>query len=156
GGQIPRLRSTRARTRRRGTGARFARVCGSGGRCQRARRRAGAASRRRRGADEPGGADGPRDARMNKSLPLAGVRVLDFTRNVAGPFATMILAELGADVVKIEPPDGGDDARQWGPPFWGGETPTFLALNRNKRSVALDLKDAGARTVLDRLAAVSD
>jgi crotonobetainyl-CoA:carnitine CoA-transferase CaiB-like acyl-CoA transferase len=93
---------------------------------------------------------------MNDGLPLAGVRVLDLTRNVAGPFATMILAELGADVVKIEPPHGGDDAREWGPPFWGGETPTFLALNRNKRSVVLDLKDPGARPVLDRLAAVCD
>ncbi len=75
---------------------------------------------------------------MSGDLPLAGVRVLDFARNVAGPFATMILGELGADVVKIEPPQVGDDARQWGPPFWGGETPTFLALNRNKRSVMLD------------------
>lgn len=93
---------------------------------------------------------------MSEGLPLAGVRVLDLTRNVAGPFATMILAELGADVVKIEPPHGGDDAREWGPPFWGGETPTFLALNRNKRSVALDLKDPGARPVLDRLAAACD
>ena len=93
---------------------------------------------------------------MSEGLPLTGVRVLDLTRNVAGPFATMILAELGADVVKIEPPHGGDDAREWGPPFWGGETPTFLALNRNKRSVALDLKDPGARPVLDRLAAACD
>ncbi len=93
---------------------------------------------------------------MTTGLPLADVRVLDFTRNVAGPFATMILGDLGADVVKIEPPAGGDDARQWGPPFWGGETPTFLALNRNKRSVALDLKAPGARPVLDRLAAASD
>jgi crotonobetainyl-CoA:carnitine CoA-transferase CaiB-like acyl-CoA transferase len=92
---------------------------------------------------------------MNDGLPLTGVRVLDFTRNVAGPFATMILGELGADVVKIEPPEIGDDSRQWGPPFWGGETPTYLALNRNKRSVTLDIKNAGARPVLDRLAAVS-
>jgi crotonobetainyl-CoA:carnitine CoA-transferase CaiB-like acyl-CoA transferase len=91
---------------------------------------------------------------MNDGLPLTGVRVLDFTRNVAGPFATMILGELGADVVKIEPPEIGDDSRQWGPPFWGGETPTYLALNRNKRSVTLDIKGAGARPVLDRLAAV--
>ena len=93
---------------------------------------------------------------MNNGLPLAGVRVLDFTRNVAGPFATMILADLGADVVKIESPPSGDDARAWGPPFWGGEAPTFLALNRNKRSVSLDLKAPGARVVLDRLAAVCD
>jgi crotonobetainyl-CoA:carnitine CoA-transferase CaiB-like acyl-CoA transferase len=93
---------------------------------------------------------------MSQGLPLAGVRVLDFTRNVAGPFATMILGELGADVVKIEPPAVGDDTREWGPPFWGGETPTFLALNRNKRSVTLDITGPGARPVLDRLAAASD
>lgn len=93
---------------------------------------------------------------MSHDLPLAGVRVLDFSRNVAGPFATMILGELGADVVKIEPPDVGDDARQWGPPFWGGEAPTFLALNRNKRSVRLDMKAPASRPVLDRLAAVCD
>src|ERR1700730_9080356 len=93
---------------------------------------------------------------MNDGLPLTGVRVLDFTRNVAGPFATMILGELGADVVKIESPEVGDDARQWGPPFWGGETPTFLALNRNKRSVTLDMKTPAARPALDRLAAACD
>jgi crotonobetainyl-CoA:carnitine CoA-transferase CaiB-like acyl-CoA transferase len=93
---------------------------------------------------------------MSGDLPLAGVRALDFSRNVAGPFATMILGELGADVVKIEPREVGDDARQWGPPFWGGEAPTFLALNRNKRSVTLDLKESSARPVLDRLAAVCD
>ena len=93
---------------------------------------------------------------MSQDLPLGGVRVLDFSRNVAGPFATMILGELGADVVKIEPPGIGDDARAWGPPFWGGEAPTFLALNRNKRSVLLDIKEPGAKPVLDRLAARCD
>jgi len=56
------------------------------------------------------------------TLPLDGVRVLDLTRNLAGPYAAMILAELGADVVKVESPDG-DDTRQWGPPFWDGERP---------------------------------
>jgi crotonobetainyl-CoA:carnitine CoA-transferase CaiB-like acyl-CoA transferase len=93
---------------------------------------------------------------MTGPLPLDRVRVLDLTKNVAGPFATMILADLGADVVKIEPPGTGDDARQWGPPFWGGETPTFLALNRNKRSVVLDLRAAASRPVLDRLAGRAD
>src|SRR5207302_9333805 len=120
---------------------------------RRHRVRAGRERARGRARPRP---DADRHGGMSAALPLAGVRVLDFTRNVAGPFATMILGDLGAEVVKIEPPAGGDDAREWGPPFWGGETPTFLALNRNKRSVALDIKAPGARPVLDRLAAVSD
>lgn len=103
------------------------------------------------GRGRPEGGGGPA-----QSLPLCGVRVLELARNVAGPFAAMILAELGADVVKVEHPAGGDDARQWGPPFWGGETPTFLALNRNKRSITLDLHEPGARPVLERLLAASD
>src|SRR5579884_2494364 len=78
---------------------------------------------------------------MAPDLPLRDVRVLDLTRNVAGPFAAMILAEFGADVVKVEHPVTGDDARHWGPPFWGDDAPIFLALNRNKRSLALDLKE---------------
>ena len=82
-------------------------------------------------------------------LPLDGVRVLDLTRNVAGPYATMILAELGADVVKVEAPGRGDDTRAW-PPFWQGESASFLALNRNKRSVILDLKDPASRPVMER------
>src|SRR5579884_3939665 len=88
---------------------------------------------------------------MAPDLPLRDVRVLDLTRNVAGPFAAMILAEFGADVVKVEHPVTGDDARHWGPPFWGDDAPIFLALNRNKRSLALDLKEPDARGVLDRL-----
>lgn len=92
----------------------------------------------------------------SSDLPVRGVRVLELARNVAGPFATMILAELGADVVKVEHPGGGDDARQWGPPFWSGETPTFLALNRNKRSITLDLHEPSARPVLERLLGTSD
>jgi crotonobetainyl-CoA:carnitine CoA-transferase CaiB-like acyl-CoA transferase len=91
-----------------------------------------------------------------QALPLHDMRVVDLTRNVAGPFAAMILAELGADVIKVEHPVSGDDARQWGPPFWGGDTPTHLALNRNKRSITLDLRAADARRVLDRLVAASD
>lgn len=76
--------------------------------------------------------------------PLEGIRVLDLTRNVAGPYGTMILADLGADVVKVEHPVTGDDTRQWGPPFWQGESAMYLALNRNKRSLALDLHDRRA------------
>jgi crotonobetainyl-CoA:carnitine CoA-transferase CaiB-like acyl-CoA transferase len=75
-------------------------------------------------------------------LPLTGVRVVEIANNVAGPYAGFILAALGADVVKIERPEGGDDARGWGPPFWRGTSATFQALNVNKRGVALDLKDA--------------
>jgi crotonobetainyl-CoA:carnitine CoA-transferase CaiB-like acyl-CoA transferase len=79
-------------------------------------------------------------------LPLAGIRVVDFSRVLAGPLATMILGDLGADVVKVERPDGGDDTRAWGPPFVGEDAAYFLALNRNKRSIVLDLStDDGRR-----------
>jgi crotonobetainyl-CoA:carnitine CoA-transferase CaiB-like acyl-CoA transferase len=76
-------------------------------------------------------------------LPLAGIKVVEIGQNLAGPYAGEILATLGADVVKIERPEG-DDARGWGPPFWQGAATTFQTVNRNKRSVALDLKDARA------------
>jgi crotonobetainyl-CoA:carnitine CoA-transferase CaiB-like acyl-CoA transferase len=72
--------------------------------------------------------------------------VADFSRVLAGPFATMLLGDLGADVVKVEHPGGGDETRAWGPPYHGGHSTYYLAVNRNKRSVALDLKtDAGRR-----------
>ncbi|HXM55497.1 MAG TPA: CoA transferase [Candidatus Dormibacteraeota bacterium] len=90
------------------------------------------------------------------SLPLDGVRVLDLTRNLAGPYAAMILGELGADVVKVEHPDGGDDTRRWGPPFWNGQGAVFLAANRNKRAIALDLRTDEAREAMTRLARRSD
>ena len=76
-------------------------------------------------------------------LPLTGVKVIELAYNVAGPYAGFILAMLGADVLKIERPEGGDDARGWGPPFWKGTSSTFQALNINKRAITLDLKDAG-------------
>jgi succinate--hydroxymethylglutarate CoA-transferase len=80
--------------------------------------------------------------------PLHGIRILDLTRVLAGPFATQILGDMGADIVKIEAPHGGDETRQWGPPFCGGESAYFLGLNRNKRSVAVNLKSpAGAELV---------
>ena len=72
---------------------------------------------------------------------LAGVRVVEFIQALSGPFGTMILADLGADVIKIEAPERGDDARHWGPPFVGDDAAYFMAVNRNKRSVALNLKD---------------
>ncbi len=89
-------------------------------------------------------------------LPLLGVRVLDLTRNVAGPYAAMILGELGADVVKVEHPGRGDDTRQWGPPFWGGDGPIYLAMNRNKRSVTVDLGARSARPIMERLVDQAD
>jgi crotonobetainyl-CoA:carnitine CoA-transferase CaiB-like acyl-CoA transferase len=84
---------------------------------------------------------------------LRGLRVIDLTANVAGPFATQLLGDMGADVVKIERPGSGDDTRGWGPPFWGegDDGVTFSALNRNKRSLALDLKSPSEREILDRL-----
>ena len=77
---------------------------------------------------------------MGEFLPLQGVRVIDVTTSLAGPYCTEVLAALGADVVKIEPPAVGDEARTWGPPFWHGESTMFLSMNAGKRSVALDLR----------------
>jgi formyl-CoA transferase/CoA:oxalate CoA-transferase len=88
--------------------------------------------------------------------PLAGVRVLDLTQNVAGPFCAQTLGDLGAEVVKVERPGRGDEVRAWAPPTWGVESAAFLALNRNKRSLALDVKAPGARTVVDRLVGWAD
>ena len=88
--------------------------------------------------------------------PLAGVRVVDLSRVLAGPYATMTLADLGADVVKIEHPAGGDETRTWGPPFAGGESAYFLSVNRGKRSVALDLKDPEGRELALELCARAD
>lgn len=87
-------------------------------------------------------------------LPLAGIRMLDVTTSLAGPYCTELLAALGADVVKVEPPASGDEARAWGPPFWGGESALFLAANAGKRSLALDLRRG--RAVLLRLAEEAD
>jgi crotonobetainyl-CoA:carnitine CoA-transferase CaiB-like acyl-CoA transferase len=85
---------------------------------------------------------------------LTGVRVADFTRVVSGPYCTMLLGDLGAEVVKIEQPGKGDDTRAWGPPFAGGESTYYLSVNRNKRSVCLDLRDptdlARARMLMQR------
>jgi len=87
--------------------------------------------------------------------PLAGIRVLDLTHALAGPYCTMLLGDLGADVIKVEPP-GGDQSRQWGPPFINGESAYFLSVNRNKRSVVLDLKSAEGQTAAHALAMSSD
>ncbi|HMA33385.1 MAG TPA: CoA transferase [Chloroflexia bacterium] len=88
--------------------------------------------------------------------PLAGLRVLDCSRVLAGPFCTMLLGDLGADVVKVEHPVGGDETRHWGPPTAGGEAAYYLSINRNKRSLALDLKTPAGQATLRRLAARAD
>ena len=88
-------------------------------------------------------------------LPLAGIRVLDFSHALAGPYCTMLLGDLGADVIKVEPPKG-DQSRQWGPPFINGESSYFLSVNRNKRSVVLDLKRPATLRVAEKLAVASD
>jgi len=90
------------------------------------------------------------------SPPLAGLTVLDFSRVLAGPYCTMQLADLGARVIKIEQPGRGDDTRAWGPPFVGGESAYFLSVNRNKESLALDLKQPRARRVLEVLIGRAD
>ena len=89
-------------------------------------------------------------------LPLAGVRVVDVTTSIAGPYCAEILAALGADVVKVERPDTGDDGRAWGPPFWSGESAMFLAVNAGKRSLAVSLSDERGREAVLRLAARAD
>src|SRR5437879_5128585 len=90
------------------------------------------------------------------ALALDGIVVADLTQNVAGPFCTQILGDMGAEVVKVERPARGDDARAWAPPDWGNESATCLAMNRNKKSLALDLKVDGGLEVLRRLIARAD
>ena len=95
--------------------------------------------------------------------PLEGIRVLDLTRALAGPYCTMMLGDLGADVIKVERPGRGDDSRGWGPPFVGepygpypGESAYFIAANRNKRSATVNLKSAEGQEIVRRLASASD
>lgn len=92
--------------------------------------------------------------------PLAGVRVLDLSRALAGPYATLMLADAGAQIIKVEQPGTGDDTRGWGPPFAGEgddrESVYFLSVNRTKRSVTLDLKDADDLARLRALIAEAD
>ncbi|HEX5719045.1 MAG TPA: CoA transferase [Thermoanaerobaculia bacterium] len=97
---------------------------------------------------------------MKRRGPLAGLRVIDASRVLAGPYLAMLLGDLGADVVKIEKPDGGDQTRGWGPPFVGPPeaqvSAYFVSANRNKRSVALDLKSPAGRQVFRKLLATAD
>jgi len=94
---------------------------------------------------------------MSQALPLAGIHVIELGSNVSGPYGTWILAALGANVVKVERPGGGDDARGWGPPFWRGAATVFQAINRDKTSITVNFKDADALAALrQRLATDTD
>jgi crotonobetainyl-CoA:carnitine CoA-transferase CaiB-like acyl-CoA transferase len=88
--------------------------------------------------------------------PLDGITVLDLTRVLSGPYCTMLLADMGARVIKVEQPGKGDDTRAWGPPFLEGESAYFLSINRNKESVTLDFKHPDGRALLERLIAKAD
>ncbi len=88
--------------------------------------------------------------------PLADLLVIDLTRALAGPYCTLMLGDMGARVIKVENPDGGDDTRSWGPPFVQGESTYFLSVNRNKESLTLDLKDPRGQEILERLLARAD
>lgn len=87
---------------------------------------------------------------------LDGIKVLDLTRVLAGPYCTMILGDLGAEVIKVEAPGGSDDTREWGPPFAGGESAYYLCVNRNKRAITLDLKSDKGIEVIKELVKRSD
>ncbi|HEY3429004.1 MAG TPA: CaiB/BaiF CoA-transferase family protein [Acidimicrobiia bacterium] len=93
---------------------------------------------------------------QNENGALAGLRVIDLTRVLAGPLCTMTLGDMGADVIKVEQPGHGDDTRSWGPPFVGSFSAYYLAVNRNKRSLTLDLKSERGRDLLRRLVIGAD
>lgn len=93
--------------------------------------------------------------RHGRAAPLDGIKVLDFTRAMAGPFCTMMLGDQGADIIKVEPPEG-DETRAWGPPFLKQESTYFLSVNRNKKSIVLDLKKEKGIEVVKRLVATSN
>ncbi len=91
-----------------------------------------------------------------RAAPLAGKRILDLSRVLAGPWCTMILGDLGAEVIKVENPKGGDDTRGWGPPYAAGESAYYLCANRNKKSVMIDLSCSEGQSAVKALAATSD
>ena len=93
---------------------------------------------------------------MSKVYPLTGIRVLDLTRILAGPLCTQYLGDLGAEIIKIENPKGGDDTRAWGPPFLGTESAYYLGINRNKKSICLDIKTKKGFKILKDLIKKSD
>src|SRR5262245_45942544 len=88
--------------------------------------------------------------------PLEGLRVVDLTRVLSGPYCTMQLGDLGAEVIKVEQPGKGDDTRAFAPPYQGDEAAYFLSVNRNKKSITLDMKRPAGKEVLERLIGVSD
>ena len=90
------------------------------------------------------------------SGPLEGIRVVDLTRILAGPYCTMMLGDMGAEIIKVENPDGGDDTRSWGPPFLNGVSTYFISINRNKKSLTLNLKDERGKELLRDLIRKSD
>src|SRR6059036_2440565 len=90
------------------------------------------------------------------SAPLEGIRVLDFSRVLAGPYCTMMMGDMGAEIIKVEDPGRGDDTRYWGPPFLGTESTYFLAVNRGKKSITLNLKSPAGKDAAKRLAASSE
>ncbi|MEL6152324.1 MAG: CoA transferase, partial [Chloroflexota bacterium] len=88
--------------------------------------------------------------------PLAGIRVIDQTQALAGPYCTMMLGDLGADVIKIERPGVGDQSRQWGPPYLGDQSTYYLAANRNKRGIALNIASDEGQQILHQLVSEAD
>lgn len=102
------------------------------------------------------GKTGDKEVIMAGDKPLGDVKVLDLSRVLAGPYCSMMLGDMGADVIKVERPGAGDDTRHWGPPEAGGEAAYYLCVNRNKRSIAVDLKREEGREIIRRLAAQSD
>jgi len=88
--------------------------------------------------------------------PLEGIKVLDFSRALAGPYCTMMLADMGAEIIKLEMPGRGDDSRSWGPPFVEGESTYFMSVNRNKKSITLNLKSEKSKEIVEKLIAKAD
>jgi len=93
---------------------------------------------------------------MSSAAALEGIRVVDLSQIMAGPFCAMLLADLGAEVIKIEKPQGGDDSRRMGPPYYDGEAAAFMAVNRNKYGIAVDIRTPSGKQVLWRLLETAD
>ena len=93
---------------------------------------------------------------MLSNGPLSGLKIVDLSRVLAGPFCSMNLGDMGADVIKVERPDGGDDTRRFGPPFIHDVSTYYLAINRNKRSIAIDLKSQNGKDILWSLISDAD